>query len=32
MIGSGQFLVPLMSGILLIPGVYLLISSQWGDK
>jgi ubiquinone biosynthesis protein len=32
MIGSGQFLVPLMSGILMIPGVYLLISSQWGDK
>jgi len=32
MIGSGQYLVPLMSGVFLLPGLYLLISSQLGDK
>ena len=29
MVGSGQFLMPLISWVLLIPGLYLLISSQW---
>ena len=28
MVGSGQFLMPLISWVLLIPGLYLLISSQ----
>ncbi len=28
MVGSGQFLMPLVSWVLLIPGLYLLISSQ----
>ena len=32
MIGNGQFLTPLMSWIFFIPGLYLLISSQWQDK
>ena len=32
MVGSGQFLMPLVSWILLIPGLYLLISSQWMDS
>jgi ubiquinone biosynthesis protein len=32
MVGSGQFLMPLVSWILLIPGLYLLISSQWTDS
>lgn len=31
MVGSGQFLMPLVSWVLLIPGVYLLISSWPGD-
>ncbi|HMB72968.1 MAG TPA: ubiquinone biosynthesis regulatory protein kinase UbiB [Gammaproteobacteria bacterium] len=31
MVGSGQFLVPLMSAALLIPGLYLLISSYFDD-
>jgi hypothetical protein len=29
MVGSGQFLVPLASAALLIPGLYLLISSYY---
>jgi len=32
MVGSGQFLMPLVSWVLLIPGLYLLISSQWTDS
>jgi ubiquinone biosynthesis protein len=32
MVGSGQFLMPLISWVLLIPGLYLLISSQWMDS
>ena len=32
MLGSGQFLMPLMSWVLLIPGLYLLISSQSIDS
>jgi len=32
MVGSGQFLMPLVSWVLLIPGLYLLISSQWMDS
>ncbi len=32
MVGSGQFLMPLISWVLLIPGLYLLISSQWTDS
>jgi len=32
MVGSGQFLMPLMSWVLLVPGLYLLISSQWNDS
>ena len=32
MVGSGQFLTPLLSWIFFIPGLYLLISSQWQDK
>ncbi len=28
MIGRGQFILPLVSGVLLIPGIYLLISSR----
>ncbi|GBF29703.1 putative protein kinase UbiB [bacterium MnTg03] len=31
MVGSGQFLMPLMSWVLLIPGLYLLISSYLMD-
>ena len=31
MVGSGQFVVPLASAALLIPGLYLLISSYYGD-
>jgi ubiquinone biosynthesis protein len=31
MVGSGQFLMPLVSWVLLIPGLYLLISSEWMD-
>lgn len=31
MVGSGQFLVPLMSAALFIPGLYLLISSYFDD-
>ena len=31
MVGSGQFLMPLMSWVLLIPGLYLLISSYLVD-
>ena len=32
MVGSGQFLMPLISWVLLIPGLYLLVSSQWKDS
>jgi ubiquinone biosynthesis protein len=32
MVGSGQFLMPLISWVLLIPGLYLLLSSQWRDS
>jgi ubiquinone biosynthesis protein len=32
MIGTGQFMMPLMSWLFLIPGLYLLISSHWGDS
>ena len=32
MVGSGQFLMPLISWVLLIPGLYLLVSSQWMDS
>ena len=32
MVGSGQFLMPLISWVLLIPGLYLLIGSQWMDS
>jgi ubiquinone biosynthesis protein len=32
MVGSGQFLMPLVSWILLVPGLYLLVSSQWTDS
>jgi len=32
MVGSGQFLMPLVSWVLLIPGLYLLISSRWMDS
>jgi ubiquinone biosynthesis protein len=31
MVGSGQFYMPLVSWVLLIPGLYLLLSSQWRD-
>lgn len=31
MVGSGHFLVPLMSAALLIPGLYLLVSSYFDD-
>jgi TRAP-type uncharacterized transport system fused permease subunit len=31
MVGGGQFLVPLMSAALFIPGIYLLISSYFDD-
>jgi len=32
MIGTGQFMMPLMSWLFLIPGLYLLISNHWGDS
>lgn len=31
MIGGGQFLTPLVSGVLLVPGIYLLLSSYQQD-
>ena len=31
MVGSGQFVVPLLSSVLYLPGLYLLISSYLND-